>query len=158
MDQNLEILGNLLEEVAWYFGNHGINEKCCEDLSFAEYTALKIVYGNDQSTIQFIGQALNFTKSGATKIINRLERKGYVIRKNSPKDGRFCCVSITTKGMDIILKIIKNQSIHLENILGHLPSKKKEDIKMALEILVRALQENEPYKAGSEDCMKGECC
>jgi DNA-binding MarR family transcriptional regulator len=158
MNKNITAISSLLEKTAWHFGNHGLSEKCCEDLSFAEYTALKIVYENDQSTIQFIGHALNFTKSGATKIINRLEGKGYVIRKNSPRDGRFCCVSITDKGIAVISKIIENQTIQLENILQNLTLEKKEDIKIALEILVNALQEHKALKPAFEDDLKGECC
>jgi DNA-binding MarR family transcriptional regulator len=158
MNKSIAAICSLLEKTAWHFGNHGISEKCCEDLSFAEYIALKIVYENDQSTIQFIGHDLNFTKSGATKIINRLEWKGYVIRKNSPRDGRFCCVSITDKGIAVISKIIKNQSIQLENILQHLTPEKKEDIKIALEILADALQEHKALKPALEDDLKGEYC
>jgi DNA-binding MarR family transcriptional regulator len=158
MNKNITAISSLVEKTAWHFGNHGLSEKCCEDLSFAEYTALKIVYENDQSTIQFIGHALNFTKSGATKIINRLEGKGYVIRKNSPRDGRFCCVSITDKGIAVISKIIENQTIQLENILQNLTLEKKEDIKIALEILVNALQEHKALKPAFEDDLKGECC
>lgn len=158
MDKNLVTLGSLLEEIAWYFGNHGISEKCCEDLSFAEYIALKIVYGNDQSSIQFIGHALNFTKSGATKIINRLEKKGYVIRLNSPRDGRFCCVSVTDKGIAIISKITDNQSVHLENILGHLTPEKREDIKIALDILVSSIKKYKSPNSVVGDYKKGESC
>ncbi len=158
MNKRIVAICSLLEQTAWHYGNHGISEKCCEDLSFAEYTALKTVYENQQSTIQFIGYALNFTKSGATKIINRLEKKGYVIRKISPRDGRFCCVSITDKGIAIISRIVENQTIQLENILKHLTSEKKEDIKIALETLVSALQENKESKPALEDDLKGECC
>jgi len=158
MDKNITTISSLLEKITWYFGDHGISEKCCEDLSFAEYTALKIVYENDQASIQFIGNALNFTKSGATKIINRLERKGYVVRKNSLRDGRFCCVSITAEGIAIISKIIENQTIQLENMLQHLTPEKKEDIKIALEVLMSALQESKTIKSALEDDLKGECC
>ncbi|MDD2353211.1 MAG: winged helix DNA-binding protein [Atribacterota bacterium] len=158
MNKSIAAICSLLEKTAWHFGNHGISEKCCGDLSFTEYIALKIVYKNDQSTIQFIGHALNFTKSGATKIINRLEWKGYVIRKNSLRDGRFCCVSITDKGIAVISRIIENQTIQLENRLKHLTPEKKEDIKITLEILVNALQEHKSLKPALEDDLKGECC
>lgn len=158
MNKSIAAICSLLEKTAWHFGNHGISEKCCEDLSFAEYIALKIVYENDQSTIQFIGHDLNFTKSGATKMINRLESKGYVIRKNSPRDGRFCCVSITDKGIAIISRIVENQIIQLKKILQHLTPEKKENIKIALETLMSALLNSKTLKPALKDDLKGEYC
>lgn len=156
MDKNILIIYNLLQIIACHFGNHGIYKICCEDLSFAEYIALKIVYENDQPTIQFIGHALNFTKSGSTKIINRLEQKGYVVRQDSPQDGRFCCVSITTKGIETISKIIKDQSIYLEKILKNLTPEKKKDIKNALEILVNSFTKNKLLNIKIKAHQKGE--
>jgi DNA-binding MarR family transcriptional regulator len=105
---------NSFKEIAWIFGSHGINGECCGDLSFVEFMALKRVYEHADLSIQEIGKSLNFTKSGATRIINRLEEKGYVTRKNSPIDGRVCCVGITDKGLEAVSKIIKNFIAYLE--------------------------------------------
>jgi len=73
---------NSLQEIAWHFGDHGINGKCCGDLSFVEFMALKKIYEDKDISIQEIGFNLNFTKSGATKIINRLEKKELCNRRN----------------------------------------------------------------------------
>lgn len=126
---------NSLQEIAWHFGDHGINGKCCEDLSFIEFMALKRVYENTDISIQEIGMNLNITKSGATKIINRLERKGYVIRKNSPIDGRVCCVGATESGVMVISKIMAKNTNHIKAILEELEPAVLQDITSALKIL-----------------------
>jgi DNA-binding MarR family transcriptional regulator len=83
MKNRISDIYNLLQELAWHFGDHGINGECCEDLSLCEFMALKVAYENNNISIQEIGSAINFTKSGATRIIDRLENKGYVKRERS---------------------------------------------------------------------------
>ena len=136
---------NSLQEIAWHFGSHGINGECCGDLSFVEFMALKKVHGNNDFSIQEIGNALNFTKSGATRIINRLENKGYVIRENSPLDGRICCVSITDKGTKAILGINRNYTLYLDELMKELNPNTIEQIKTSMDVLVKAVQNGGPF-------------
>lgn len=101
---------------------------------------------------------MNFTKSGATKIINRLENKGYVVRKNSPIDGRICCVSITAKGTEAISRIMENYTTYLEDVLKEFEPQKVEEIRDALEMLVNAVQKNKPFDSTTNTHKGGECC
>ena len=120
--------------------------------------ALKKVYGNNDYSIQEIGNALNFTKSGATRIINRLENKGYVVRKNSTVDGRICCVSITDKGIEAISRIMENYTIYLEDVLKEYEPQKVDHIRDALEMLVNAIQKNKPFNSSINAHEGEECC
>ena len=144
MDKNILDTCNMLHEIAWYFGNRGFEEKCCEDLSFIEYMALKTANQNKTISIQDIGNTLNFTKSGATRIIDRLENKGYVIRERSARDGRVCCVSVTEKGIEAISRIMENYTAHLEDVLKEFGPQKIQEIRDTLEFLVNAVQQNKP--------------
>jgi DNA-binding MarR family transcriptional regulator len=158
MDKLIPDIYNSLQEIAWHFGSHGINGECCYDLSFVEFMALKKLHGNNEFSIHEIGNALNFTKSGATRIINRLENKGYAVRKNSPIDGRICCVSITTKGMEAISRIMENYTAYLEDVLKEFAPQKVEQIRDALEMLVDSVQKNKPFNAVTDTYKGGECC
>lgn len=146
MNKEITDVYNFLQEIAWHFGNHGISGRCCGNLSLVEFMALKKVYENLDISIQEIGNALNFTKSGATRIINRLEEKGYAKRQNSDTDGRVCCISITSKGTAMIKDVMLNYTNYLEELLKHLEQKEIEDIKSTLETLVKAIQHNKPYE------------
>lgn len=156
MNKQITNIYDSLQEIVLHFGSRGINGECCGDLSFVEFMALKKVYLNTDNSIQEIGNALKFTKSGATRIINRLENKRYVIRENSPVDGRVCCVSITNKGIEAILKITKNYTAYLEDILNEFESQKVEHIKDALEMLINAVHKNEPFNTTLNN-KGGEC-
>lgn len=135
MEKQILDIYNSIQEIAWHFGDHGINGKCCEDLSFIEFMALKRVYENTDISIQEMGINLNITKSGATKIINRLERKGYVVRKNSPIDGRVCCVGATEAGITVISKIMAKYTDHIKAILEEMEPAALQEIKTVLKIL-----------------------
>ncbi len=149
MNKNIPDIYNFLQEIAWHFGNHGFEGECCEDLSLVEFMALKAAYANNDLSIQEIGSAINFTKSGATRIIDRLENKGYVKRERSSIDGRVCCVPVTDKGTQVISKIIKKDTNYVEELLHDLEPQVVDNIKTALEILLKSLHRQNRIK--SED-------
>lgn len=139
MDQSIPVIYDLLQEIAWYFGNRGFDGQCCEDLSLTEFMALKNSRDNNCS-LQEIGHALNFTKSGATRIIDRLENKGYVKRIKSESDGRVCCAPVTEKGEQTIMKIMDQNINDLDQKLHHLEPATLEQIREALEILLKEVR------------------
>ncbi|MCK8603738.1 MarR family winged helix-turn-helix transcriptional regulator [Desulfoferrobacter suflitae] len=87
-------LSRALIEIVWHFGPKGLDGQCCENLSLPEFLALDKVAGTKDCPVQEVGHALGFTKSGATRIVNRLEKKGYVEKVRSDEDARVCCVIV----------------------------------------------------------------
>lgn len=142
MNKNIPDIYNLIQELAWHFGNHGFNGECCGDLSLVEFMGLKKIQGSNNITIQEIGNALSFTKSGASKIIDRLENKGYVKREISPIDGRVCCVNATTKGVEVIKSIIQEYSTYVDEMLKEFDAGTIENIKSVLEILTASARKH----------------
>lgn len=91
-----------LIEIAWHFGPKGLNGECCENLTMPEFIALDKVSTTSHCAVQDVGYSLGFTKSGATRIVNRLEKKGYVLKVKSHDDARVCCVEITKAGERVL--------------------------------------------------------
>ncbi len=89
-------------DIVWHFGPRGLDGECCHDLGMSEFIALDKASLTIGCSVQDVGNSLGYTKSGATRIVNRLEKKGYVERARSSKDGRICCVVITEKGKNIL--------------------------------------------------------
>ena len=140
MNTNVTDIYNSIQELAWYFGNQGFNGECCGNLSLTEYIALKKVHDKNNSTIQEIGDALNITKSGASKIIDRLENKDYAFRKQSSVDGRVCCVAITGKGIDAITKILELYTDYLGEMLKDFEPNSVDNVKNVLEVLITSVR------------------
>lgn len=140
MNQDILQMYHLLQEIAWEFSSHEFSGACCADLSLVEFMALKKATGHDQPTIQELGTALDFTKSGATRVIDRLEKKGYVARQESPLDGRVCCVVVTTQGRDIIDSVTEQYAARLEEKLRGLEQQDITSVIEALEVLMKAMR------------------
>ncbi|MDD2555733.1 MAG: MarR family winged helix-turn-helix transcriptional regulator [Syntrophaceticus sp.] len=136
MNNTISDIYNLIQELSWYFGNQGFDGECCGDLSLVEFMALKNVHIVDDITIQEIGNALNITKSGASKVIDRLENKGYVFREQSSTDGRVCCVTITGKGKDAITNIEERYSDYVGEMLIDYEPDALDNVKNVLSALV----------------------
>ncbi len=137
-------LVELLQEAAWLFGNRAFDGACCQGLSYLEYQALAELKRAGTCTVQEIGAAVRFTKSGATRIIDRLERRGLVRRRRSPDDGRVCCVSITGAGRIVASKITANYAAYLEDVLRKLDGGSLGMIAGSLRSLVAATRSPEP--------------
>jgi DNA-binding MarR family transcriptional regulator len=67
-------ISRALIEIAWQLGPKGIDGKCCDDLTLAEFMALDRVLMNPSCSVNEIGISLGFTKSGATRVVDRLEK------------------------------------------------------------------------------------
>ncbi|MGI6434454.1 MAG: MarR family winged helix-turn-helix transcriptional regulator [Syntrophomonadaceae bacterium] len=143
MNGNIVEIYEMLQEIARYFGNQSIDGECCEDLSLVEFLALKKAYEKNQCSIQQIGKALNFTKSGATRIIDRLETKGYVIRERSAIDGRVCCVPVTDKGAELVTRMIYKKANELDKMLKHLQPQQLDQIRETLQTLLELISRKE---------------
>jgi len=114
-------LNRSLALVAWHFGPKGLNGQCCGDLSMPEFIALDKVSSARDCSVQAVGDCLGFTKSGATRVVNRLEKKGYVEKRKSSQDGRVCCVVITPKGEAILKGVDRQYLQQLEALKSKMP-------------------------------------
>mgnify|MGYP001243271462 CR=1 FL=1 len=143
MNKDIKDIYNLIQELSWHFGNNGFNGECCRDLSLAEFMALKKIQESDNITIQEIGNALNYTKSGASKIVDRIESKGYALREISSIDGRVCCVIPTPKGTETLNSINDEYSVYVDEMLRDFDSDAIEKIKSVLELLADSLHKSQ---------------
>jgi DNA-binding MarR family transcriptional regulator len=146
MGKDIGDIYHLLLEIGWYFGNQGFEEECCEDLTLVEFMALKHSYQDQEISIQKIADSLNVTKSGASRIVDRLENKGYVRRERSSVDGRVCCVPVTMQGIEKVSRILGTKTINMEEILRDIEPDQTELIRDALQMLVKAIHQetNQP--------------
>ncbi|HOW85748.1 MAG TPA: MarR family transcriptional regulator [Candidatus Aminicenantes bacterium] len=129
---------DLLREAAWLFGNKAFDGSCCEGLSFMEYQALAEIQRSEDCPIQGVAKAIGFTKSGATRIVDRLERKGHVRKRRSPVDGRVCCVALTRRGKDATAAIMRSYAAYLGDVLKELDVRSAKRIAGSLESLIAA--------------------
>jgi DNA-binding MarR family transcriptional regulator len=117
MNRNISDIVNSIQDLSWYFSNQGFDDKCCEGLTLVEYMTLKKVNGTQKLTMQEIAMTLNLTKSGISKVIDRLECRNYVVREQSMVDGRVYYVVITESGVNAIKNVTDRYNTYLMEAL-----------------------------------------
>jgi DNA-binding MarR family transcriptional regulator len=129
-----------LIELAWHFGPKGLNGECCENLTMPEFIALDKVASSPNCPVQDVGYSLGFTKSGATRIVNRLEKKGYVEKVKSHKDARVCCVEITRSGEQVLLSANSRYMEQFHALVSKMSGHSLVDIVEMLTAMAKALK------------------
>jgi len=101
-------------------------------------SALYLSGGNDYvlTPTQLMGRLL-FSWGGVTKILKRLEEKGFIQRLENQKDKRSKFVKLQKKGKKIVPKALKEVFSYEESCLVNLDSDEKN---MLSSLLVKALQ------------------
>ncbi len=129
-----------LIEIAWHFGPKGLNGECCENLTMPEFIALDKVAATSHCAVQDVGYSLGFTKSGATRIVNRLEKKGYVQKIKSHEDARVCCVEITESGERVLSSANSRYMEQFHAIAAKMPEHSVADTVNMLKAMATALK------------------
>jgi DNA-binding MarR family transcriptional regulator len=129
-----------LIEIAWHFGPKGLNGECCENLTMPEFIALDKVSTTTNCAVQDVGYSLGFTKSGATRIVNRLEKKGYVQKVKSHEDARVCCVEITQSGERVLSSANSRYMEQFHAIAAKMPENSVADTVNLLKAMATALK------------------
>lgn len=140
--KNIQASSTLVEsilEIAWHFSSKGINGACCDNLSLSEFQALKTTAMTPDCSVQEIGKLLGFTKSGATRIVTRLEKQKLVTKHRSAADGRVCCVSPTEAGYALLQTAMECTSDRLEKALANIDASDRENVANALNVLANAV-------------------
>ena len=130
-----------LIEIAWHFGPKGLNGECCENLTMPEFIALDKVSTTSHCAVQDVGYSLGFTKSGATRIVNRLEKKGYVQKVKSLEDARVCCLETTKSGERVLSSVNSYYMEQFKIIASKMSEHSLPEIVEILNAMAKAIRE-----------------
>lgn len=140
--QQARDLVDLLDDILWRFGSQGTEGYCCEDISYIEYRALRVLSKTGACTMQVLGQQLGFTKSGATRIVDRLEHSGYARRERDEDDRRICCVILTDAGRALVERIVEEYARKTNVSLGRLDEDMRDVLLASLRSFVRTFRDS----------------
>lgn len=77
-----------------------------------------------QMPINGLGEALELTSGGATRLVDRLEESGFVERVGCPTDRRVSWVRLTEDGMTVLTDATR---VHLDDLDEHFVTKLSSD-------------------------------
>lgn len=139
-NKDVDALANNMVEIMWKFGPQGLDKQCCGDLSMAEYRAMTVITGIRSCSVQDVAKQLGFTKSGATRIANRLEKKGFITKERWEQDNRICCLTATSEGL-AELKIASHKfTENLNIVLNAMPAQQRANLAESLDVMAKAIK------------------
>ncbi len=98
LDADTAALHGVLQELKRVYQFRDRDRICCHDISVTQSWALEVLVGKGDLTLNELAAELYLDKSTASRVVNALERKGYVERARHPEDGRAVRLSVTKAG------------------------------------------------------------
>ena len=123
---------NIIYTANWLTHHHA--RHCKEfDITPEQFNILRILRGQypNPATVNLLIERMLNKMSNASRLVEKLRKKGYVERKISKEDRRACDVLITQKGLDT-LKEMDSMDKEMMKLMSHLSDN---DVKKANEIL-----------------------
>ena len=77
------------------------------DLTYTQYITMMAMWEKKSASVKDIGECLYLDSGTLTPVINKLESKGYIVKRRSDDDARGVIVTVTEAGMKLRDKIIK---------------------------------------------------
>lgn len=108
---------------------------CYYDLSVTQCYAVSALVANGPMPLNGLADILYLDKSTTSRVVDSLERKGYVVRSADPQDGRALRLTATRKGHSIHARIESDLVEEMKKLLEAIDS----DVRQATIRLVARL-------------------
>ncbi|MDD5084312.1 MAG: MarR family transcriptional regulator [Candidatus Moranbacteria bacterium] len=97
-----------------------VREASDESITQVQWQVILFVAGNKRSNVRDLHKALRITSSAATQLVNTLEEKGLVFRRQHPEDGRVSLLVLSQKAEVAVRKMKQRRIRKLNSLLSKL--------------------------------------
>lgn len=101
-----------------------------------EWVALRTLFDKPETTHAELIDALGMTKGAASKVITRLENKGWARRRLAEGSARDQVLSLTESGRRLVPRLAAQADQNEEHFFGHLGAEDRDALKKAFQSLV----------------------
>ncbi|WP_310619782.1 MarR family winged helix-turn-helix transcriptional regulator [Flexibacterium corallicola] len=116
-----ENLYDMFLTLSWHFSSQCCGGVASEAFSLTDLLTLRIVEQEPQCAVQAVSRTLGISKSGASRIVKRLEEKGFLTTEPSPEDGRARRLVLTLEGTRNMALIARHHSERIGAVLQKMP-------------------------------------
>lgn len=92
------------------------------DITLPQYRALVVLVARGAQRAADLAQALDVTPSTATRMCDRLVRKGLIVRERPEGDRRALDITITDEGRAMVRRVTRRRRAEIERILSAMPA------------------------------------
>jgi MarR family transcriptional regulator, 2-MHQ and catechol-resistance regulon repressor len=150
--RDAEELYDALEDLLRVYQFRDRDRICCFDVSVSQCYALEGLVRRGSMTLNDLAAYLYLDKSTASRVVDALERKGYVARTPHPKDRRAVLLEATTAGRSLEGKIRESILAEERELLGDFGPEVRQAMTQLIRRLARAA--NAQVETGGGSCCR----
>jgi MarR family 2-MHQ and catechol resistance regulon transcriptional repressor len=110
----------------------------------SDFAVLEGLLHKGEMPVNTLGRRVLLTSGSITTAVDRLEKRGLVLRRQSPEDGRVCLVRLSAKGRRAIEKAFAEHQRTLATAMANISKQEKIDLIDALRALGKSVAKFEP--------------
>ena len=108
------------------------------EISVAEWVALRLAYQQDRIAPAQLSERAQLTRGAISKVIDKLESKGLLVRTADPDDGRAQQMSLTRRGRQLVPQLAALADANDERFFGCLTARDRATLMRLLRQLTDA--------------------
>lgn len=109
-------------------------------VSVAEWVALRHIYDRQSMTPGELADSIGMTRGAVSKVLTKLERKGWIARASDPADNRVQWITLTPAGQGILPQLAQIADHNDAYFFGCLSGAEQETLRHLLEKLTQIHQ------------------
>ncbi|MGH2915267.1 MAG: MarR family winged helix-turn-helix transcriptional regulator [Solirubrobacteraceae bacterium] len=123
-----------------------------EDVTLPQYRTLVLLAGQGPQGTAELAAALGASPSTATRMCDRLVRKGLVRRRVRPQDRRQVAVALTEAGRRVVAEVTAHRRAEIARIVRAIPAARRPELVQALSAFAESAGElrDQDWAAGWE--------
>ncbi len=122
-----------------------LQSSCC-GVTFTQCHAIVEIGRAQKISLNDLADLLGLDKSTMSRTINNLVQNDMVTREIDPDDRRYIAIQLTAKGRQSFEEIETGMGEYFEQIYQSLPENKRDQVIESLQLLVRAISDNDCCK------------
>ncbi len=151
LEQDAQALYDALQDLIRVYQFRDRDRICCHDLSVTQCYALDALVRRGGITVNELSAELYLDKSTASRVVDALERKGYLKRNSHPDDRRAVQLEVTRTGKNLFARIRRDIVEQEKSLIAEFDPKTRRAMTNLINQLARAA-------ADRVDTVGGTCC
>lgn len=140
LSEDTRALYDALSELIRIYQFRDRDRICCYDVSVTQCYALEALVAEAGMTMNSLAAHLYLDKSTTSRVVDALERKGYVKRSSHPEDARSILLEVTTDGRDLHNRIVAGILKEERELLSEFRPEVRQSMIQLLKRLARAAE------------------
>ena len=112
-----------------------------DEVTMTQYRTLVVLASRGPQSLADLAEAADVTPPTATRMCDRLVRKGLVVRRHDRGDRRLIRLSLARRGHDLVAAVTERRRMEIADLLGAIPAERQGVLVDALGFLTAAAGE-----------------